>query len=273
MSEKTEEITKRIKERLIQRYKEELFITEFRDKPSGFNHRIDGLLINLHPSRSDAIEAFEIKASRNDWLNELKNPEKSDKIVGHCDRMWLVTVEGIVKIEEIPENWGLKILKSKNLIVKKEAPLLNPHYDRDFILTLGQYVRDEFNSAIGDAKHEAYKEAKIDIEKQHDSEYYKQNSDIYEKRWQELQKKCEAFEKTTGIRIQYQKDKEIIILGELVNAVKDLIDNKSGRWWGDIEFNLKQIEEQIKNIREAKMKLDSIRLMPNKELHSIDRIV
>lgn len=258
--EKIHDTTGRIKDHLIQRYKEEFFITEFRDSPSSYNHRIDGLLINLHPSRSIFIEAFEIKASRKDWLNELKYPSKSDKIVSHCDKMWLVTVDGIVKLDEIPENWGLKILKGKRLVVLKEAPLLNPLYDRDFIITLGQYVKQEFNRSISSAQAKAYNEAKIDIEKKYDSDYWKKELNIYKERWEKLNKRCDDFEKTTGIRIEYARDEELKTICLLVNAIVDLTKSKNSDWF---YFNhaLNSVEEQIKIIKGAKKKLESIRLI------------
>lgn len=248
-NEKTEEITDRIREHLKKIYKEELFIEEFRDLPSGYMHRMDFLLVNLHPSRSSFIEAFEVKASRNDWLSELKRPSKSDGIAKYCDRMWLATAEGVASLEEIPRNWGWKMLKGQRLVTMKDAPILEPVWSREFIITLAQEVKTEFNRSLRDAKSEAYKEAKIEIEKKLDADYFKNEAERYKERFEGLKKSVEIFEQNTDINIIHQRDDRLKLTAQLVKHVMDLTEAKNLKTSWQWTYNLGRIDELVKAIR------------------------
>lgn len=48
----------------------------------------------------------EIKASRRDWLRELRDPEKASAFVGLVAEWWVVAPRGIVHPTELPEGWG-----------------------------------------------------------------------------------------------------------------------------------------------------------------------
>ncbi|HEB42043.1 MAG TPA: hypothetical protein ENI08_03425 [Candidatus Dependentiae bacterium] len=85
----------------------------------------DLIVVGLWPSRGIELEGFEVKASRSDWLNELKHPAKAESIAKYCDRWWLVVGDkDIVKEGELPSNWGLLVPRGKQLIVKVAAPKL-----------------------------------------------------------------------------------------------------------------------------------------------------
>jgi hypothetical protein len=92
----------------------------------------DFVAIDTWPSKSLAIHGHEIKCSRADWLNELKQPEKSEAFKKHCDYWWLVISDAsIVKDGELPEDWGLLVLDGRGIVEKKRAPKLTK--DGDFI--------------------------------------------------------------------------------------------------------------------------------------------
>lgn len=87
----------------------------------------DGMAFSLFPSRGLNIEGFEVKVSRTDWLNELKQPPKADEIFQFCDHWWLaVGADGIVRDNELPEPWGLMVLREGVMVVEKQAPRLQP---------------------------------------------------------------------------------------------------------------------------------------------------
>lgn len=71
---------------------------------------------------------FEIKASRADWLRELKDPSKAETFKRHMDHWWLVVGDAaIVKDGELPEGWGLLVpTDGRTLRVAKAAPQLKP---------------------------------------------------------------------------------------------------------------------------------------------------
>lgn len=77
------------------------------------------------------VLGFEIKASRGDWLRELKEPSKSGIFRRYCDRWYLVAGDrSIVKEGELPEGWGLMVPhgsgSTRTLRAIVEAPLMTP---------------------------------------------------------------------------------------------------------------------------------------------------
>ncbi len=71
-------------------------------------------------------EAYEIKTSRQDFLYELRHPEKRQKAYSACNYYWFAVPEGLVQPEEVPSECGL-ISVSDGLacpIVEKSAEAL-----------------------------------------------------------------------------------------------------------------------------------------------------
>lgn len=86
--------------------------------------RADAVAMNCFPSRGMEIHGVEVKHFRSDWLRELKQPDKSTDVQQYCDRWWIATPPGVVKIEELPITWGLLELKDDKLRQIKAAPVL-----------------------------------------------------------------------------------------------------------------------------------------------------
>jgi hypothetical protein len=84
----------------------------------------DAIAMNLFPSRGLELHGFEIKVSRSDWLNELKNPAKAEEIAKFCERWWIVCTENVVVKEELPPTWGLLVFKDGKLRQIVAAPKL-----------------------------------------------------------------------------------------------------------------------------------------------------
>lgn len=76
-------------------------------RTGGGTRYADAVALNLWKSRGYALHGFELKASRSDWLRELKQPEKSEEIIGSCDYFWVVAAPDIVRVDELPPGWGL----------------------------------------------------------------------------------------------------------------------------------------------------------------------
>lgn len=54
------------------------------------------------------VHGFEIKASRADWLMELRHPEKAEAFKPYMSHWWLVVSDArIVRDGELPDDWGL----------------------------------------------------------------------------------------------------------------------------------------------------------------------
>jgi hypothetical protein len=124
----------------------------------------DAIAINLWPSRGLAIEGFEFKASRTDWLKELKDSSKADAFYRYCDFWWLiVTDKEIVKDGELPIGWGLMVAQKDRLKVLSR-PKQNDKVvlDRDFVCGLLRAAtsRDDllFQRKINEARDKGYQE-------------------------------------------------------------------------------------------------------------------
>jgi hypothetical protein len=107
-----------------------------------------------------AISAFEVKATRSDWLREMRQPTKADVAVGTCDHFWLVTAKGVAKPEEIPEHWGWLVMQANGKVrAAKAAPALDtriPHREFWASMLSRLYNGGESRGRIGNMKQAEY---------------------------------------------------------------------------------------------------------------------
>ena len=99
------------------------FITQVRSATGSTNCRTaDAMAMSLWPSRGLHILGFEVKMSRNDWLNEIKKPEKAEEIAKFCHEWYIVINDpDFIKEGELPENWGLIIPSGNGMKIVKKA--------------------------------------------------------------------------------------------------------------------------------------------------------
>lgn len=86
--------------------------------------RADALVMTLWPSRGCEITGFEIKASRGDWLAELKAPAKADHVMRYCERWCVLAAPGVVREAELPGGWGLWELRGDGTLQRRVQPAL-----------------------------------------------------------------------------------------------------------------------------------------------------
>jgi hypothetical protein len=84
--------------------------------------RADAVVMSLHASRGFELTGFEFKCARGDWLAELKNPNKADRIARYCDRWCVFAAPGLVKEGELPVGWGLWELRAGGAIHRRVVP-------------------------------------------------------------------------------------------------------------------------------------------------------
>jgi hypothetical protein len=65
--------------------------------------RADAIAVNLNDGTTIG---FEIKASRSDWLRELKQPEKAECFAKQVNEFYIVAPYEVLQFDEIPENYG-----------------------------------------------------------------------------------------------------------------------------------------------------------------------
>ncbi len=74
-------------------------------------------------SRGYPRHGFEIKVSRSDWLNELRQPDKAETFRPYCHYWSLVISDkSMVKEGELPEGWGLLVPRGIQLYSIVKAP-------------------------------------------------------------------------------------------------------------------------------------------------------
>ncbi|HEY4560977.1 MAG TPA: hypothetical protein VIG54_09595, partial [Lysobacter sp.] len=84
--------------------------------------RADAVVMSLHASRGFELTGFEFKCARGDWLAELKNPAKADRIARYCDRWCVFAAPGVVKEGELPLGCGLWELRAGGVIHRRVVP-------------------------------------------------------------------------------------------------------------------------------------------------------
>lgn len=108
---------------------------------SNTRRHIDALAVSLWPSRGLTISGFEMKASRTDWLKELKNPAKAEAIAKYCDYFYLVAASpSIVQPGELPETWGMLVPNGPKGLkaIAPAAKLDSVPLDRSFVAAIAR---------------------------------------------------------------------------------------------------------------------------------------
>ena len=167
--------------------------------------RCDGLAMSLWPSRGLHLHGFEIKVSRSDWLTEIQDPAKAAAFTKFCNFWWIVAPPGIVKLEELPAEWGLQqVTRSGNLRVKKAASLRTPEpIDSGFLAGL---CRACFRESSERELEQAYARGRDEhISEVHGELAAARRYKITAERWGDrlkcLRESVREFEEASGIKI------------------------------------------------------------------------
>jgi hypothetical protein len=82
---------------------------------------IDAAVFEMWPSKGLTRRAFEVKISRNDFLRELKQPEKYQWCRQYFHEFWYVAPKDVIKVEELPEGAGWLYPAGSRLITARQA--------------------------------------------------------------------------------------------------------------------------------------------------------
>lgn len=194
--------THQIREALRKKYclPEWVLMEEVRDA-AGFDSRrsADGIAMSMWPSRGLEVHGFEIKASRSDWLREIKNPAKAEAIANYCDKWWIVAAQKVVNPGELPPMWGLlEQTGADGLKVQIQAPTredVRP-LDRSFVAAMlrraGQIDEYTIRTKIEEATRQHHEEAR---------QYADREIAARTKRHQEVIARLELIKEKSGIDI------------------------------------------------------------------------
>lgn len=101
---------------------------EVADGTGAAKHRsADAIAIGLWRSNGFRRIGFEVKASRSDWLRELRDPAKAEPVAQYCHEWWLLaTAAAVAKVEEMPLGWGLMELVDTGLKIRRKPNCPTP---------------------------------------------------------------------------------------------------------------------------------------------------
>lgn len=240
--------TPTLRDALRKRYPmpEWVLMEEVRDA-AGFQSKrsADAIAMNTWPSRGLEINGFEIKASRSDWLRELKDPAKAEAIAAYCDRWWIVALPDLVKPDELPIGWGLLELKANGSLKemklapkKEDVKPLNRTFIAAMMRRCGQIDEQRVQATLEDQKKA--------IEK-YWREFANNEATRRARRYEEQKAMIDKLEQATGIEIaglQYRTDAFISAV-KFALAAYDIHGQYSGLQSikGSMERCIKQIND------------------------------
>jgi len=183
----------------------------------------DALAMSLWPSRGLHLNGFEIKINRGDWLSELKNPAKAEAIAQFCDFFWVVSPKDIIKLEEIPQNWGWLVPFGKSVkAMKPPIQMKSEVIDKLFLAAILRRAQETIAPA---AKIEAArKKGKAEGEKEADRAFK-----YSKERHAELKQRIFDFQKKSGVNIDSWQ------LGDIAKAVKMIVNGQHLRAKEDLK--------------------------------------
>lgn len=130
----------------------------------------DAVAIGIWPSTGHQIHGYEIKVSRGDFLSEMKNPLKSWPVMQFCHRWSLLTPPGLVKVDELPPNWGLQTFDGRIMRTVKQAPLLTPQpLSGGFVAALVRRAGEQDAAIIEAAIQKAKEDWKANLARNHEA--------------------------------------------------------------------------------------------------------
>lgn len=160
----------------------------------------DTVAISLWPSDGLEIHGYEIKTSRADFLNEIRDPDKSEPFRRHLDRWWVVvSSQKVAAAPDMPDDWGLLRPRGGRLVVSKGARSLSPEpMPRAMLASI---LRAAQSASPGPKALEAARKAGYDegVEMAEDRSKWMYKGEI--SRIEGVEKAVADFEAASGVRI------------------------------------------------------------------------
>lgn len=189
---------------------------EVQQSTGGYGGRsADCVAMNLFPSRGLRVHGVEVKASRGDFLRELKAPEKAEPIARFCDHWWIATVPGVVLPGELPPTWGLMELTGGVMRQKVAPPKLEAApMDRGFIAAMFRRASDRATKELATAVEQRLERDRQQMQAEIDRGIAYRTSD-----YEALKRAVDDFEKASGITITSYRGAD---LGKAAKLAMDL---------------------------------------------------
>lgn len=223
--------------------------------------RVDHLSVGIWSSFGRELQGYEVKASRRDWLNEVKDHSKSEGAFTLCERFWLVTNPGVVHPGELPEEWGLMLSagRRRHLKIEKPAPkLTRGEIDYDLIVAMlrralqsgraeSEERREQLEAEYQDHRAKAAESIGVEIED------LNRTIDRLRNQITELNQERNDFCEAAGIRSWELQKADARQLGAIYKGLRE----------GNLHRLDRQVETMIKATAEVAESLESTRELIN----------
>lgn len=211
---------------------------------------LDAISMGCWPSTGLDLCGYEIKVSRSDWRKELDQPEKAAPFLEFLDAFWVVAPPGIVKLEELPQGWGLmeptrngsRLKTARRSELRPEGEKPAPP-DRHFLASLLRKANDarapnekDRGKIRSEVRQEMKGEAREDFELELASA-------------QKLREVVKRFQKTAGVNLSaydHQTPERTERQAEAFRFARDLL---AGRHYQAVLLHVKSIETQAAEFR------------------------
>lgn len=184
---------------------------------AGFSNRgwSDAIAMQIWPSKGLEILGFEIKATRSDWLRELDRPEKNRTWQELVDGWYVVAAKDVVKLEELPPDWGLMVPKGADSLRIASRPKTterkkwNDPIPRDLVAAVFR--------AAGNERRWATRQARDDIRLQ-EAQRLAEDLENHRRRARAAEEKYEAIAEALGHR--WMNVEELKKRAEIIKATE-----------------------------------------------------
>jgi hypothetical protein len=112
------------------------------------DRRADMVAVGLWASRGFPIVGIEIKQSRSDWLRELRDPAKMEKLWRHCSAVYLAVSDADIVKDDLPDGWGLLVPKGNSMVTKRKPAERVPETGQGFWRRLLQHDLESRNREV-----------------------------------------------------------------------------------------------------------------------------
>ena len=244
--------TKEIKTAMERKWSapEYALILEVSDATGGRRGRIaDALIMGLWPSRGINLDGVEIKTQRADWLRELKDPQKAESISRFCDHWWIHATPDVVKEEELPTGWGLRVYDGRIWkTVVEAAPRDSEPVDRDFLAAILRRIDQMVDSRADSLAEKKIEQSRALMDREIDLAVQMRTRKV-----DALAKVAEAFEEETGLDLE-----RLSRSGKAKNAAKitaAIINNDLDNPWSSMVYLITSLRDAADDIVEASEEL------------------
>jgi len=227
--------------------------------------RIDAVAVGVWKSVGRNISGFEFKASRSDWLREVKQVNKADPFIAVCDYFYLVTTDAsIAKIEEVPACWGWLSCTPNGLRTQRPATKLPQDKETlpwAFTVGLLRKLQDSLmdSADVRTRINAIHAEARADVDRRVDLAIQRLREG---KELETLRNRVKQFEDAAGVQIDNWQAGDV---GKIVKSLLDLNygDQQHGAGFvtAGLERQAEEAERLAKVAREtvARMRIEQRR--------------